>query len=94
MRQDSEQQSEGAWRDQYLAALFEADPAKLPERIAEAEYAIGLRDRELWYSGGDHTKEKLALTGAVRALQALRNIHQYPRRPGAGRDPAAILGSG
>ena len=75
MQPGSEQSSEKAWRDLYLAALFEGDSAKLSERIAEAEYAVSLRARELWYSGGDHHKEKHALTGAMRALEALRNIH-------------------
>lgn len=80
MKTDSEQPAESAWRDMYLAALFEPDPAKLLERVAKAERALNLRERELWYSGGDHTKEKLALTGAIRALEALRNIYQYARR--------------
>ncbi|SRR5579871_548674 len=80
MRADSEPTTECAWRAAYLTALFEADPAKIHARIAEAEQALYLRERELWYSAGDHTKEKLALTGAMRALEALRNIHKYPRR--------------
>lgn len=79
MEANSEQPSEKSWRDLYLAALFEADSSKLPERIAEAECALSLRDRALWYSGGDHDKEKHALIGAMRALEALRNIHQCPR---------------
>jgi hypothetical protein len=33
----------------------------------------------LWYSGADHNKEKHALIGAMRALEALRNIHQCSR---------------
>jgi hypothetical protein len=73
--------SEGAWRDLYLAALFEVDTAKLLERIAKAEDAIRLRARELWYSGGSHYREKHALTGALQALEALKNIHQCPRPP-------------
>lgn len=79
MEANSEQLPERSWRDLYLAALFEADSSKLPERIAEAECALSLRDRALWYSGGDHDKEKHALIGAMRALEALRNIHQCPR---------------
>jgi hypothetical protein len=79
MQGDAAQLSETPWRNLYLAALFEADSAKLLERITAAEHAVNLRDRELWYSGGDHTREMLALTGAMRALEALRNIHQYPR---------------
>jgi hypothetical protein len=93
MKADSELAAKRTWRDLYLAALFEPDPAKLLERIAEAEYVLNLRERALWYSGGDHTKEKLALTGAMRALEALRNIHQYPRpvaSPAARQETASI----
>ena len=78
MQVDSEQPSERAWRDVYLAAVFESDLSKSPERIAIAEYAI-LRDRELWYSGGSPDREKHALVGAMCALEALGNIHQCPR---------------
>jgi hypothetical protein len=87
MQADAEQPVGRAWRDLYLAALFEADSAKLPERIAEAEYALTLRERELWYSGGDHGGEKHALIGAMRALEALRNLHQYPRPAPPPRSP-------
>src|ERR1700704_2745739 len=79
MQSEAEKPAERAWRDLYLAALFEADSSRLPERIAEAECALSLRDRDLWYSGGDHDREKHALIGAMRALEALRNIHQCPR---------------
>lgn len=79
MQADSTKASERGWRDLYLAALFEAEPSRLPDRIAEAEYALSVRDRELWYASGDHTREKQALTGAMRALEALRNIHECPR---------------
>jgi hypothetical protein len=79
MQPDTEKPSEKTWWDLYLAALFEANLAKLPERIAEAECAMNLRDRDLWYSGGDHDREKHALIGARRALEALRDIHQCPR---------------
>lgn len=87
MQTDPEQPVTRPWRDLYLAALFEADSAKLPERIAKAEYALTLRERELWYSGGDHSREKHALTGAMRALEALRNLHQYPRPAPPPRGP-------
>ena len=79
MEANSEQPRKDRGGTLYLAALFEADSSKLPERIAEAEHALSLRDRALWYSGGDHDKEKHALIGAMRALEALRNIHQCPR---------------
>ena len=87
MPADSEQPADSGWRDLYLAALFETDSAKLPERIAEALYALSLRDRELWYSGDDHAGEKHALTGATRALEALRNLHQFPRPAPPPRSP-------
>jgi len=93
MRADSEPTTESAWRASYLAALFETDPAKILGRIAEAEQALYLRERELWYSGADHTKEELTLTGAMRALEALRTIHEYPRRvtpPAARPGPASF----
>jgi|SRR4026209_27034 hypothetical protein len=83
MHADLQQPSGNTWRALYLEALFEADPIKMPERTAEAEQALYLRERQLWYSDGAHTKEKLALTGAMRALEVLRTIHGYP--PG---DPA------
>ena len=79
MRIGLEKPSDRKWRDLYLAVLFEGDSAKLPKRIAEAEHAMSLRDRELWYSGGDNNSEKQALNGAMRALEALRSIHLCPR---------------
>jgi hypothetical protein len=36
-----------AWRTLYVAALFEADSAVLPEKIAQAEAALVRRAREL-----------------------------------------------
>ncbi len=94
MQEDSTKMPERAWRELYLAALFEADSGRLPERIAEAEYALSLRDRELWYSGSDHKGEKHALTGAMRALEALRNIHQCPRLTSSPGSHPADAGSG
>ena len=92
MEEDSTKTPKTAWRDLYLAALFEADSARLPERIAEAEYALNVRDHELWYSGSDHKGEKHALTSAMRALEALRNIHQCPRRGSSARSHPADAG--
>jgi hypothetical protein len=94
MQSDVEKPAERAWRDLYLAALFEADLAQLPKRITEAEQALSLRDRELWYSGGDHGSEKRALVGAMRALEALRNIHQCPRPDPPIRSQADRMSSG
>jgi hypothetical protein len=36
------------WRQLYLSALFETDNEKLPMRLAQAERALILRDRELF----------------------------------------------
>jgi hypothetical protein len=48
----------------------------------------------LWYSGGDHGSEKRALVGAMRALEALRNIHQCPRPDPPIRSQADRVSSG
>jgi hypothetical protein len=66
----------GAWRKLYMAALFEVDKTKLPERITQAEKALALRARELFYAAGDSTEEGQALDDAVYALHALRNTSQ------------------
>jgi hypothetical protein len=64
------------WRELYKAALFEVDKTKLPERIAQAEKAIALKARELFYVAGDSIEEGQALDDAVYALRALRNTSQ------------------
>jgi hypothetical protein len=52
-----------AWRDLYKTVLFEVDKTKLPERIAQAEKALALRARELFYAVGATSKrEKLLMT--------------------------------
>ncbi|MFY9676345.1 MAG: hypothetical protein WCB53_15945 [Terriglobales bacterium] len=68
-----------AWRSLYNAALFEVDGSKLPERIAQAEAALVLRARELFYAAGDNIEEEEALDDAMYALRALRNTYQCPR---------------
>ena len=65
-----------AWRDFYVAALFERDTAKLSERIAQAEWAIVLRTRELFHEPPDTVEEEEALGNAMYALNALRNAHR------------------
>ena len=52
------------WRDLYKAALFEVDNARLPERIAQAEKALALRARELFYAAGGNIEEGQALDDA------------------------------
>ena len=62
-----------AWRDLYKAALFEVDKTRLPERMAQAEEAVVLRARELFYAAGDNIEEGQALDDAMYTLHALRN---------------------
>jgi hypothetical protein len=62
-----------AWHDLYRAALFETNPNKVSEKIAEAEKAILIRIRELFAVTADHIEEDIVLDDALYALQALRN---------------------
>ena len=55
-----------------MAALFEADPGKFSERVAEAEKALVVRARELFQAGGHHIEEEHAMDDTMRALQTLR----------------------
>ncbi len=62
------------WRQLYRAALSEIDKSKLPERIAEAEKAVALR--ELFQAAGDNGEETEALDDVMYALHALRSNYQ------------------
>jgi len=61
------------WRRLYKAALFEADPSKLPCRIEEARNALIFRSRQLFKTSPDHDGETEAIEDALYALQALEN---------------------
>ena len=67
------------WRSLYVAALFESDTVKLPERIAEAEQALVLRARELFHATGDNIEEEEALDNAMYSLNALRGAYNCRR---------------
>jgi hypothetical protein len=71
-----------AWRTLYVAALFEVDETRLPDRIAQAEEAVVLRARELFHVAGDNIEEGEALDDAMYALHALRNapLADHPAR--------------
>ena len=65
--------SQFLWRELYRTALFEPDPGKLQEYIAQAEWAIVLRSRQLFGEHGDHIEEEQDLDDALYALQALKS---------------------
>ena len=72
----SESLNSRTWRELYKAVLFEVDKTKLPERIAQAEKAMALKARELFYVAGDSIEEGQSLDDAVYALRTLRNTSQ------------------
>jgi hypothetical protein len=74
-----------SWREFYLAALCEKDTTKLCARVAEAEWAVTIRARELAYTEGDHIEEKSDLEDAFYALNALRNVPRDARSQHSGR---------
>ncbi len=63
----------GSWKDLYQAAIFESDLNKLPERIAEAEAALVICARGLFYALGDDAEEGGSLDDAMCILHALRS---------------------
>lgn len=70
-----------SWKDLYQVAMCEADVNKLPKCIADAEVALVLRARELFYASGDKFEEKESLDDAMCILHALRS--SLKRRPTA-----------
>ena len=76
-----------SWKDLYQAAMCEADVNKLPERIAEAETALAMRARELFYTSGDRFEEEESLDDAMCVLNALRS--SLKRRPSAIQSPSS-----
>jgi hypothetical protein len=63
-----------AWKQAYIAALFETDKSKVNGLIVAAEVAIGLRARELFGEEGDHSRETAALDAALIGLHSLRGV--------------------
>jgi hypothetical protein len=70
-----------SWKDLYQAAIRESDVNKLPERIADAEAALVMRARDLFYTSGDRFGEEESLDDAMCVLNALRS--SLNRRPSA-----------
>ena len=77
-----------SWKDLYHAAIHESDLNKLPERITDAEIALVLRARELFYTSDDRTGEEESLDDALCILHALRNSLKH--RPSAIRSPSSL----
>lgn len=71
-----------SWKDLYHAAICESNVNKLPARIDEAEAALVMRARELYYAVGHDTEERDSLDDAMCILHALRRSLK--------RDPSAI----
>jgi len=61
-----------SWKDLYQAAISESNLNKLPGRIDDAEAALVIRARELYYAVADELEEKESLDDAMCILRALR----------------------
>ena len=70
-----------SWKDLYQIAIWESDVNKLSDRIADAEAALVLRARQLFYTSGDSSEEQESLDDAMCILHALRS--SLKRRPSA-----------
>jgi hypothetical protein len=69
-----------SWKDLYQAAIYESDLNRLPKRIEDAEGALIICARELFYGAGDDDGEEAeSLDDAMCILHALRS--SLKRRP-------------
>jgi hypothetical protein len=59
------------WKEVYMAALFEDDNTKIPQRIAEAEKALATRARELFGADDSQYPEQQAIENAKYFLRIL-----------------------
>jgi hypothetical protein len=64
------------WKDFYMAAIFEDDSTKIPQRIAEAERALAVREAELCCVDGNQEREQQAMANAMYFLRLLRKIEK------------------
>ena len=62
------------WLALYREAVLEPDREKLKMRVTQAQAAIGLRARELWYAGATETAERGKLDAAPNLLGVLSTI--------------------
>ena len=75
-----------SWKDLYHVAIHESDLNKLPVRIADAEIALVLRARELFYTSGDRMEEEESLDEAMCILHALHSSLKH--RPSVVQGPS------
>jgi hypothetical protein len=61
-----------AWEREYESALLEGDPAKLVQRIAQAEAAIFKRLQALMSHSSDGHAERHAIQDALTALRVIK----------------------
>lgn len=64
------------WKLLYLAAIEEKDKRVLAKRICDAQHAIFVREREIFYTGTT-LEEKEALEDALYALRALQSAREH-----------------
>lgn len=69
------------WLMLYREAILEQDPEKLRARASQAQYAIGRRALELWYSGAPDTTERRQMDAASHHLRLLCTMG-VSKRPG------------
>jgi hypothetical protein len=64
------------WKTLYRAAILEENASRIRQRVTEAEKAVLVRQRELFYADGT-AEEKEALEDALYALRAFRTAYQH-----------------
>jgi hypothetical protein len=60
-----------SWLALYREAVFEPDRKKVKSRVTQAQAAIRLRARELWYAGAPETTERRQMDAATHCLGVL-----------------------
>jgi len=64
------------WRALYRAAILETDKSLIRKRVSEAENAVLVREREVFYTDCN-SDEKEALEDALYLLRAYKNAWQH-----------------
>jgi hypothetical protein len=64
------------WKALYRAAIYETDGRVGSQKVAEAEKAVLVREREIFYAEGT-LEEKDALEDALYCLRALKCARQH-----------------